>query len=188
MISRVDRDDAIRTILARHGRDALYVASTGYVSRAVAAIAGDEHTVFYMQGSMGLAPAIGLGMALQTSAPVVVINGDGSLLMALGSTHTIRDRRPDTFFHYVLDNGCHESVGGQPCAPLEASYPGVTEVIKVELGGKPPGLRSSLARTPSSCRALAPARAADGASVAGARARMLRHGPGVIKSSSRRGP
>jgi phosphonopyruvate decarboxylase len=131
------RDEAIREILERHGRDAVYVASTGYVSRAVHALA-DGHTVFYMQGSMGLAPALGLGMALNTPRPVVVINGDASLLMALGSTHTIRDRAPKSFFHYVLDNGMHESVGGQPCAPLEAGYPGVTQIVEVERGGKPP--------------------------------------------------
>lgn len=132
------RDEAIRSILTRHSTDAVYVASTGYVSRAVCEIAGPEHHVFYMQGSMGLAPAIGVGIALNTQRPVVVINGDGSLLMALGATHTIRDRAPDTFFHYVLDNGCHESVGGQPCASLEESYPGVTEIIKVTRAEKPP--------------------------------------------------
>ena len=132
------RSDAIRDIFDRHGVGAVYVASTGYVSRAVHEIAGPEHRVFYMQGSMGLAPAIGLGMALHASTPIVVINGDGSLLMALGCTHTLRDHAPAHLFHYVLDNGCHESVGGQPCAPLEANYPGVDEIIKVELGGKAP--------------------------------------------------
>jgi phosphonopyruvate decarboxylase len=131
------RDEAIRELLERHGRDAIYVASTGYVSRAVHALA-DGRTVFYMQGSMGLAPALGLGIALNTSRPVVVVNGDASLLMALGSTHTLRDRAPANLFHYVLDNGMHESVGGQPSAPLEQAYPGVTEIIKVEAGGKPP--------------------------------------------------
>jgi phosphonopyruvate decarboxylase len=144
------RDEAIRSILARHGTDAVYVASTGYVSRAVCEIAGDHH-VFYMQGSMGLAPALGLGIALNTNRPVVVINGDGALLMALGSTHTIRDHAPGHLFHYVLDNGCHESVGGQPVAPLEQSYPGVTEIIKVERGGKPPRVDVS---PPDNARAL----------------------------------
>jgi hypothetical protein len=91
-----------------------------------------------MQGSMGLAPAIGLGIALNTRTPVVVINGDGSLLMSLGTTHTIRDNAPAHFYHYVLDNGCHESVGGQPCAPLEGEYPGVTEIIKVNREGSRP--------------------------------------------------
>jgi thiamine pyrophosphate-dependent acetolactate synthase large subunit-like protein len=132
------RNEAIREILERHGTGAIYVASTGYVSRAVHAEAGSDYTVLYMQGSMGLAPAIGLGMALASARPVVVINGDASLLMALGTTHTIRDRAPEHFFHYVLDNGCHESVGGQPSAPLEESYPGVTEIVRVERAGKPP--------------------------------------------------
>jgi phosphonopyruvate decarboxylase len=132
------RAEAIRSILDRHGRSALYVASTGYVSRAVNAVAGDDYDVFYMQGSMGLAPAIGLGIALHTSRDVVVVNGDGSLLMGLGSTHTIRDHGPANLFHYVLDNGCHESVGGQPCAPLEAAYPGVTAIIRISRDGKPP--------------------------------------------------
>jgi thiamine pyrophosphate-dependent acetolactate synthase large subunit-like protein len=131
------RDEAIREILARHGA-AVYVASTGYVSRAVHELAGDGHTVFYMQGSMGLAPAIALGIAVCTSRDVVAINGDASLLMALGSTHTLRDRGPANLFHYVLDNGVHESVGSQPCAALEDSYPGVTEIVRISRDGKPP--------------------------------------------------
>jgi phosphonopyruvate decarboxylase len=125
-------------VLEKHGPDAIFIASTGYLSRAVYEIAGSDYHVFYMQGSMGLAPAIGLGIALSTPRPVVVLNGDASLLMALGSTHTIRDYAPSNFFHYVFDNGCHESVGGQPCAHLEPSYPGVTEIIQVERAGKPP--------------------------------------------------
>lgn len=133
----MSRAAAIRTILDRHGRDAIYVASTGFVSRAVYSEAGDDYDVFYMQGSMGLAPAIGLGIALNSAVPVVVINGDGSLLMSLGTTHTVRDHGPDHLFHYVLDNGSHESVGGQPCAHLEASYPGVTEIFKISLDGRP---------------------------------------------------
>ena len=132
------RAQAIRTILDRHGRDSVYVASTGYISRAVFAQAGDDYDVFYMQGSMGLAPAIGLGMALNATCDVVVINGDGSLLMSLGTTHTLRDNEPSNLYHYVLDNGCHESVGGQPCAALEGSYPGVTEIVKISRDGKVP--------------------------------------------------
>jgi hypothetical protein len=85
-----------------------------------------------------MAPAIGLGIALNTDRPVVVINGDGALLMSLGTTHTLRDRAPGNLFHYVVDNGVHESVGAQPVAPLEDLYPGVTEIVKVDLGGKPP--------------------------------------------------
>jgi phosphonopyruvate decarboxylase len=148
------RDEVIMGILERHGHDAVYVASTGYVSRAVAEIAGDAYHVFAMQGSMGLAPAIGLGVALHTDRPVVVINGDASLLMALGSTHTIRDYAPPNYFHYVLDNGCHESVGAQPCARLEPHYPGVTQIIQVGLGGKPPRVAVGVQENAKMIRAL----------------------------------
>ena len=89
-----------------------------------------------MQGSMGLAPCIGLGMALNTNKPVVVISGDAALLMHLGITHTIRDEAPDNLFVYILDNGCHESVGGYACAPLEGTYPGITSIIKINKEGK----------------------------------------------------
>ena len=58
--------------------------------------------------------------------------------MSLGTTHTIRTRAPNHFFHYVLDNECHESVGGQACAPLERAYPGVTEVIEIDREGPRP--------------------------------------------------
>jgi phosphonopyruvate decarboxylase len=132
------REEAIATILKHHGTGAVYIASTGFVSRAVRSVAGDDYVVFYMQGSMGLAPAIGLGIAISSEAEVVVINGDGALLMSLGTTHTARDLALPNFFHYVLDNGCHESVGGQRCAPLDAHYPGVTEVVPIGLGGRPP--------------------------------------------------
>lgn len=158
------RAEAIREILVRHGRDAVYVASTGYISRAVFAEAGEDYDVFYMQGSMGLAPAIGLGMALNTKCEVVVINGDGSLLMSLGTTHTLRERAPANLYHYVLDNGCHESVGGQPCAALEQAYPGVTEIVKISRDGKAPRvdvapeanaaqIRRALAARPAESRA-----------------------------------
>jgi thiamine pyrophosphate-dependent acetolactate synthase large subunit-like protein len=132
------REEAIARILDKHGTGAVYVASTGYVSRAVYALAGDEYSVFYMQGSMGLAPAIGLGIAMSSPADVVVFNGDGALLMSMGTTHTARELALPNFFHYVLDNGCHESVGGQRCARLDATYPGVTEVIRIDRGHKPP--------------------------------------------------
>ena len=65
------RADAIQQILQTHGTDAVYVASTGYVSRAVAAEVSAAHVVFYMQGSMGLAPALGLGMALASDKTIV---------------------------------------------------------------------------------------------------------------------
>ena len=132
------RGAAIESIVTRHGQHAIYVASTGYVSRAVYDLYPGWTNILYMQGSMGLAPAIGLGIARSADVPVVVISGDGALLMHLGVTHTIRDQQLDNLFLYVLDNGCHESVGGQPCAGLVYDDPGATEIIKITCDGKPP--------------------------------------------------
>ena len=56
--------------------------------------------------------------------------------MHLGLTHTVRDAKLDNLFIHILDNGCHESVGGQPCSLLEDSYPGVTKIWKISRDGK----------------------------------------------------
>jgi phosphonopyruvate decarboxylase len=131
------REEAIRMLLAKHGRKAVYVFATGYISRTGYRLCREEGCqAFYMQGSMGMAPAIGLGMALHTEKDVVVVNGDGALLMSMGTTHTLKDYAPVNLFHYVLENGCYESVGGQSCSALLHSYPGVTRIIRVELGDK----------------------------------------------------
>jgi len=114
----------------------VYVASTGFISRAVYNLFPENKNIFYMQGSMGLAPAIGLGIALSTDKEVVVLNGDAAHLMHLGLTHTIRDAGLDNLFVHILDNGCHESVGEQPCSPLEEAYPGVSNIWKISCDGK----------------------------------------------------
>jgi phosphonopyruvate decarboxylase len=132
------RAEAIKEIFEAHGKDAIFVTSTGYISRAVYELYSGRKNIFYMQGSMGLAPAIGLGIALNTNRLVVVISGDGALLMHLGITHTIRDSGCTNLFVYVLDNGCYESVGGQACARLEDGYVGVHRIIQISSDGKPP--------------------------------------------------
>ena len=123
----------INKIFDKHSDDAIYVTNTGYISRAVYNEYPDNKNIFYMQGSMGLSPCIGLGMAMNTDKDVVVLSGDGALLMHLGITHTIVEEKLDNLFVYVLDNGCHESVGGYKCAELEDMYYGITEIIKIEI-------------------------------------------------------
>ena len=132
----LSRKEAIQKIFKKHGANTLYVTNTGYISRAVYNEFPSFPNILYMQGSMGLAPAIGLGIALNVDKPVLVISGDGALLMHLGITHTIRDCNLSNLFIYVLDNGCHESVGEYKCSPLEQSYPGVYKIIKITNDGK----------------------------------------------------
>ena len=63
---------------------------------------------------MGGASGMALGVALNTGAPVVVLDGDGAALMKLGSFATIGAYAPPNLIHIVLDNGVHDSTGGQP--------------------------------------------------------------------------
>src|SRR4051794_29071379 len=70
----------------------------------------------YLPSSMGMAPALGLGLALaQPGRGVVVVNGDGSMLMSLGSLVTLAHHPADLFL-LILDNGHYEVTGGQPHA------------------------------------------------------------------------
>jgi phosphonopyruvate decarboxylase len=62
---------------------------------------------------MGCASGMGLGVALNTTRPVVVLDGDGAMLMKLGTLATIGARAPKNLVHVILDNGAHESTGGQ---------------------------------------------------------------------------
>jgi len=134
----LSRKEAINKIFERHGEDAIYITNTGYISRAVYYEYPDNSNIFYMQGSMGMAPCIGLGMALNTDKDIVILSGDGALLMHLGITHTIRDENLDNLYVYILDNGCHESVGKYKCSELEDSYSGITDIIKISNDGKAP--------------------------------------------------
>jgi thiamine pyrophosphate-dependent acetolactate synthase large subunit-like protein len=114
----LSRKRAINNIFDKHGPNAVYVTNTGYISRAVYQEHPQNKNIFYMQGSMGLAPCIGLGIALNTDKEVVILSGDAALLMHLGILHTIRDQNLSNLYVYVLDNGCHESVGGYKCAAV----------------------------------------------------------------------
>jgi thiamine pyrophosphate-dependent acetolactate synthase large subunit-like protein len=79
--------------------------------------AGDRPLNFYTWGSMGLATSIALGLALQCPGRrIVALDGDGSLLMNLGSLATIGACAPPNLFILVMDNGEHGTTGGQQTA------------------------------------------------------------------------
>ncbi len=72
------------------------------------------------QGCMGSAASIGLGLALACpDRKVMVLDGDGSLLMQLGSLVTVADTSPPNFYHFVFGNGLHQSTGNQPLPAVE---------------------------------------------------------------------
>jgi phosphonopyruvate decarboxylase len=93
--------------------DDVVIATTGYTGRELFAL-GDRPCQFYMVGSMGCASSLGLGLAIaRPDKRVVVLDGDGAALMRLGALTTIGNERPNNLLHIVLDNGMHESTGGQ---------------------------------------------------------------------------
>jgi sulfopyruvate decarboxylase subunit beta len=100
-----------------------------------------------MLGSMGLASSIGLGLALaRPERKVMVLDGDGSVLMNLGTLATIAHHAPENYLLVILDNCCYGSTGSQPtCTFLGtdlfalAKAAGVKDVKKVDKDGDLPG-------------------------------------------------
>lgn len=104
----MNRKEAIETIMAALPLDVI-VSTTGLISREIFERFDSERNV-YVPGSMGLASSIGLGIAMaQQKVRVVVIDGDASLLMNLGSIVTIGNKGPKNLLHIVLDNGAYAS-------------------------------------------------------------------------------
>ena len=90
------------------------ISANGFISRDLFEVC-DKSSNFYMIGSMGLASSIGLGVALKNPRKsVFIFDGDGNVLMNLGSLTTIASQKPKNLIHIVFDNSVHESTGGQP--------------------------------------------------------------------------
>lgn len=123
------RHEAIQIISKYFNEDDLIVSSTGNLSRELFALA-DSSKIFYMMGSMGLASSIALGLALcLPKKRIIVIEGDGSLLMCLGSVATIGHYAPSNLVHIILDNEAYDSTGGQPSVSDHANLDKVAENV-----------------------------------------------------------
>jgi len=107
------RKEAISIVVKKIGNNPI-ISADGFISRDLCEM-GDKATNFYMIGSMGLASSIGLGVALKNPKKrIYVFDGDGNILMNLGSLVTIGSVKPKNFVHIIFDNSSHESTGGQP--------------------------------------------------------------------------
>lgn len=107
------RSDMLRVVQNSTAPSDIVVATTGYTGRELYAL-DDRANQLYMVGSMGCAVSLGLGLALALpDRRVVVLDGDGALLMRLGALAMVAVERPSNLVHVLLDNGIHESTGGQ---------------------------------------------------------------------------
>jgi thiamine pyrophosphate-dependent acetolactate synthase large subunit-like protein len=108
----LQRRNVVAGLLADRG-DAIVVGGLGASTYDIAA-AGDHARNLYLWGAMGGAVMIGLGVALaQPKLPVVVITGDGDMLMGIGSLATVGLQKPANFTIVVLDNEVYGETGGQ---------------------------------------------------------------------------
>lgn len=121
--TRPTRRQALERVIAQTPPDrTVLLATTGYTGRELYALA-DRPNQLYMVGSMGCVSALGLGLALaRPDLKIVVIDGDGAALMRLGNLATVGAYAPGNYRHLLLDNGLHESTGGQATVSPGVSF------------------------------------------------------------------
>jgi sulfopyruvate decarboxylase subunit beta len=123
------RKEAIRLIAQEIGNQPI-ISANGFMSRDLYETNEKENN-FYMIGSMGLASSIGLGVALSNPEKKIhIFDGDGNILMNLGSLVTIGSLKPKNFIHVIFDNKSHESTGGQPTNSKIIELEKIAEVTK----------------------------------------------------------
>ena len=121
------REKAIDTILESLNKDDVIISTTGKISREVYEesdrLLGDHKQAFLTVGGMGHASMIALGYAKQRpDKKVFCIDGDGAVLMHMGSLAFLAKQSPDNMVHICLNNEAHESVGGMPTGAAGISY------------------------------------------------------------------
>lgn len=122
---RPSREEALRAVQRAVLPSDIVIATTGFTGRELYAC-DDRHNQLYVVGSMGCASCIGLGLAwARPDRRVVVIDGDGAMLMRLGALATLAYEQPKNLVHVLLDNEAHESTGGQSTVSHSMDLAGV---------------------------------------------------------------
>lgn len=116
------RFEALRLINALKDEKTVQLATTGKTGRELYEVEDTPHNL-YMVGSMGCVSSLGLGLAMtKTDKQIIVIEGDGSLLMRMGNLITNGYYAPTNLLHIVLDNNTHDSTGGQLTASHNVNF------------------------------------------------------------------
>ena len=133
-IQCMKREEALEIILRNLDDNAIVVSTTGKTSREIFEIRekrGQSHEQdFLTVGSMGHCSSIALGIALaKPHRQVICIDGDGAMLMHLGSLTSIASLKPKNFRHILVNNEVHESVGGQETAAKNLDLSAIVEAM-----------------------------------------------------------
>lgn len=137
----MSREEAIEVILNHMPEDTIYSATTGRATRELFFLRekrgeGKEHD-FLNVGSMGHASSVALGIALsKPGRHVVALDGDSAAIMHMGAMTMVSKVKAPNFLHVVLNNGAHESVGGQPSAGHLLDWTAIAEACGYATVGK----------------------------------------------------
>ena len=135
-VKTLNRSDLTKRLVAKLKHDEAVVGGIGNTNFDLFA-AGHRPQNFYMLGSMGLACPIALGVALaQPKRGVIALEGDGSILMALGCLTTIGMIQPKNLTIVIMDNGIYQITGAQPTPAA-----GVADIVAIATGS---GLANSV--------------------------------------------
>lgn len=119
----LSREQALEVILKHLPEESRIVSTTGKLSRELFELRearGEGHEKdFLTVGSMGHASSIALGVAMENNRPIYCLDGDGAALMHMGAMAILGQSQADNIQHILLNNGCHESVGGQPTVGMQ---------------------------------------------------------------------
>lgn len=126
-VHELTREAALKLLVAETQPFDVLVATTGFTSRELYEIREerqqDHRREFLTVGSMGHASAIALGVAVaKPSRQVICLDGDGAALMHMGTMATVGIVKPANFKHVLINNGSHDSVGGQPTRGFDINF------------------------------------------------------------------
>ena len=133
----MSREEAIEKIMLSAPETAAFVSTTGMASRELYELRdkhGQGHSKdFLTVGGMGHASQIALSIAMQKKDRLIYcIDGDGASIMQMGGMATIGTRNPSNMVHIVLNNGAHDSVGGQPTVGRQIDFCGIAKACGYE--------------------------------------------------------
>ena len=137
----MSREEAIAVILDQMPEDTVYSATTGRATRELFFLRERRNETkahdFLNVGSMGHASSVALGIALEKpERHVVCLDGDSACMMHMGTLTMVSKLDVPNFLHVVLNNGAHESVGGQPSAGHKVDFTKIAEACGYATTGK----------------------------------------------------
>jgi phosphonopyruvate decarboxylase len=123
---KLTRSEALKVVIDQTSNgESVVIGTTGFTGRELFAL-DDRPNQLYMVGSMGCASSLGLGLSLALpKKQVVVIDGDGAALMRMGNMATLGAYGPTNLLHLLLDNGVHDSTGGQSTVSRGVDFPAI---------------------------------------------------------------